>query len=408
MELIVQKFGGTSVKDTSRIREVARRIAETRKKGARVVAVVSAMAGETDRLLKLARDFSERPSERDLDAVLSSGEQVTSGLLAIALNAMGCPAVSAQGHQIRILTDSAFNNARIQDINTKKISEFLNEGKVVVVAGFQGMDKEGNITTLGRGGSDLSAIALAHALKAKVCEIYTDVDGVYTADPRICPNARQLKYIFYEEMLEMASQGAKVLQTRSVEMAAKYHVPVMVLNSYNNNPGTLVCKEDPTMEEPVVSGIASNAQEAKVTVRHVPDKPGVASKIFERIAKEELVVDMIVQNSSREGFTDMTFTVPKTDLPRAIAAMEHLAKEIQAGSVDSDSNIAKVSVIGVGMRTHTGVASKMFSTFAKEGINIQLISTSEIKISCVIDSKYMELAVRALHDAFGLEHEPQK
>lgn len=403
MDLVVQKYGGTSVKDTERIRIVAQRVKRTVEQGKRVAVVVSAMAGETNRLIALAKEVTQQPLERELDAVVSSGEQVTSGLLAIALNAMGVPAVSFQGHQIKILTDSSFTNARIIDIDTSMMEKRLKDGHVVVVAGFQGMDRDGNITTLGRGGSDLSAVALAYALKSKTCEIYTDVDGVYTADPRICPKARKMDRISYEEMLEMASQGAKVLHTRCVEMAAKYNVPVLVLNSYNENPGTLVCQEDKSMEHALVSGITSNMDEAKVSLRKVPDKPGVASRIFQALAQANIVVDMIIQNISKDGMTDMTFTAPKADLDKAIRVMHDLSKELGAGEVESDANIAKVSVIGVGMRTHTGVASKMFETLAHERINIQLISTSEIKISCVIESKYTELAVRSLHTAFGLD-----
>ena len=403
MSLVVQKYGGTSVKDPERIRAVANRIAKTRNQGHDVVVVVSAMAGETNRLIQLAHECAKNPLERELDVVLSSGEQVTSGLLSIVLNDMNCPARCFQGHQIKLLTDSRFNNARIESIKTDRIQKYLKDGKVVVVAGFQGIDREGDITTLGRGGSDISAIALAHCLKADLCEIYTDVDGVFTADPRICPNARKMEKISYEEMLEMASQGAKVLQTRSVEMAAKYNVNVMVRNSYNNNSGTLVCKEEPEMEHAFVSGIAHNDSEAKVSIRNVKDQPGVAMKIFDKIAKAGIVVDMIIQNVSHDGVTDMTFTIPKVDLERSLKTVKQIAKDIGAGEVESDSNISKISVIGVGMRSHTGIASIMFKTLAENKINIQLISTSEIKISCVIDQKHSKLAVQALHDAFDLD-----
>jgi aspartate kinase len=400
--LIVQKYGGTSMGSVDRIQRVAKRVAKTRAKGHDVVVVVSAMSGETDRLIKLAKAIEERPDVREYDALISTGENVTTALLAIALNAMKRPAISFAAHQVKILTDSVHAKARIESIDDERIREELKKGRIVVVAGFQGVDAGGDVTTLGRGGSDTTAVALAAALKADVCEIYSDVDGVYTTDPRIVPEARKLKKIAYEAMLEQASLGAKVLQIRSVEFAAKYGIPVRCRSTFSNDPGTLVTREDRSMEKEVVSGVTYNKDEAKINIRHVPDQPGIASKIFTPIGEANINVDMIIQNVSREGFTDVTFTVPKGDLWQAMKIVKATAKEIGAKGVTGDSNVAKISVVGVGMRSHSGVATRMFGALAKEGINIQMISTSEIKISCVIEEKYTELAVRVLHDAFEL------
>lgn len=402
MSLVVQKYGGTSVGNIERIKNVARRVIRQHQKGDQMVVVVSAMSGETNRLVGLAKEINELPEGREYDVIVSTGEQVTIALLAMAIQSMGVPAVSYLGSQVRILTDDAFSKARIRSIDNDKIHKDLNDGKIVVVAGFQGVDESGNVTTLGRGGSDTTAVAIAAALKADACEIYTDVDGVYTTDPNLCPDARKIDRISYEEMLEMASTGAKVLQIRSVEMAAKYHVPVEVRSSFNDNPGTWVTKEESQMESRMVTGVSLNKDEAKIAVRQVPDTPGIASKIFAPISDANINVDMIVQNVSSEGTTDLTFTVPKSDLKRALLIIEKVAAEIGAKKVESSENIAKVSVIGLGMRSHAGIASKMFTTLAKENINIQMISTSEIKISIIIDLKYTELAVRVLHDAFEL------
>lgn len=403
MALIVQKFGGTSVANLDRIRNVARRVARTREQGHQVVVVVSAMAGETDRLLAMAKEAAPEPSQREMDALVATGEQVTSSLLAMVLEAMGFNAVSLLGHQVRIFTDDNYTTARIRSIDRSRLKKELEEGRIVVVAGFQGIDQEGNITTLGRGGSDLTAVAIAAALDADLCEIFTDVEGVFTTDPNICPEARKISRISYEEMLEMASLGAKVLQTRSVEFAMKYNVPIHVRSSFSEEEGTMVVAEDQGMERVVVAGITYRTDEGKITIKKVPDTPGVAARIFGPLAQDNIVVDMIVQNVSEEGFTDLTFTVPKADVERTVRSVEKVAKELGAKGVTSDTQIAKVSIIGVGMRSHSGVASKMFSALAAEGINIQMISTSEIKISCVIDAKYKELAVRVLHRAFGLE-----
>lgn len=403
MALIVQKFGGTSVGNLDRIRNVARRVASTREKGHQVVVVVSAMAGETDRLLALAKEAAPEPSQREMDALVATGEQVTSSLLAMVLEAMGFSAVSLLGHQVRIFTDNNYTTARIRSVDKSRLKKELEEGRIVVVAGFQGIDQEGNITTLGRGGSDLTAVAIAAALGADLCEIFTDVEGVFTTDPNICPEARKIPRISYEEMLEMASLGAKVLQTRSVEFAMKYNVPIHVRSSFSEEEGTMVVAEDQDMERVVVAGITYRTDEGKITIKKVPDTPGVAAKIFGPLAQDNIVVDMIVQNVSEEGFTDLTFTVPKADVERTVRRVEKVASDLGAKGVTSDTQIAKVSIIGVGMRSHSGVASKMFSALASEGINIQMISTSEIKISCVIDAKYKELAVRVLHKAFGLE-----
>ncbi len=404
MALIVQKYGGTSVGDTERITNVAARVLRTRNQGHQVVVVVSAMAGETDKLLRLAQQVTSNPDERELDVLVSTGEQVSVALLAIALKAMGCDAKSYLGFQIKIATDSAFGKARITGIESEKILEDLKNGRVVVVAGFQGVDEADNITTLGRGGSDTTAVAVAAALKADMCEIYTDVDGVYTTDPNVCERARKLSKISYDEMLEMASLGAKVLQIRSVEFAKKYHVPVHVRSSFNENPGTIVCEEDEEMEKVVVSGVTYNKNEAKIEIMRVPDVPGVAAKLFKPIADANIVVDMIIQTSSTEkGYADVAFTVPKSDFNKTLRIVEKTLKEIGGKEVHADQEISKVSIVGVGMRSHSNVATQMFAALAKEGINIHMISTSEIKISCIIDSKYTELAVRALHDAFSLD-----
>jgi len=402
MALIVHKYGGTSVGSIEKIKNVAKKVAKVREEGNDVIVVVSAMSGETNKLVGMAHEMAERPDEREYDALISTGEQITSTLLAIALNSMGTPAVSFQGYQIKITTDSAFTKARIQRIDADRVMRELKAGKIVTVSGFQGVDEEGNITTLGRGGSDTTAVAIAAALKADECIIYTDVDGVYTTDPNICPNARKLDKITYEEMLEMASLGAKVLQIRSVEFAQKYNVPLRVKSTFVENEGTLVTKEDEKVEAPLVSGVAYDKNEAKITLQGVPDKPGIATKIFTPLAEANINVDMIVQNVSAEGHTDLTFTVPKSDFKKALEIVKNTAKDIEARNVIADESIAKVSVVGVGMRSHSGVAAKMFDLLSKEGINIMMISTSEIKVSCVIDNKYTELAVRVLHDGFGL------
>jgi aspartate kinase len=402
MALVVQKYGGTSVGTVDRIRNVARRVAETRDRGNEVVVVLSAMSGETNKLVGLANEISEFPSEREYDVLVATGEQVTISLLTMCLQSMGYQAKSYLGHQVPIVTDSSFSRARIEHICDQKIREDLKKGAIVVVAGFQGVDREGNLTTLGRGGSDTSAVAVAAALKADVCEIYTDVDGVYTTDPRIVSDASKIDRISYDEMLEMASLGAKVLQIRSVEFAKKFGVVVHVRSSFNDNPGTLVMKEDADMETVLVSGVTYNKDEAKISVMRVPDKPGIAARLFTPLSKGNITVDMIIQNVSHEGYTDLTFTVPRGDFKKAMKVVEAAGRDIGATGVQGDENIAKISIVGVGMRSHSGVASKMFEVLSGEGINIQMISTSEIKISCVIDAKYTELAVRLLHEAFGL------
>jgi len=401
--LIVQKYGGTSVGDLDRIRNVARRALLARKAGHDVVVVVSAMSGETNRLLKLTSALSQKPNQREQDVVVSTGEQVTVGLLALAIQEQKGKARSFLGHQVRIVTDSAFSNARIKSIDDGKLRESLKKKEIAVVAGFQGIDEEGNITTLGRGGSDTTAVALAAALKADACEIYTDVDGVYTTDPNLCKAARKLDRICYEEMLELASLGAKVLQIRSVEFAMKYRVPLWVKSSFSDDPGTLVCEEDEAMEDVVVSGIAVTRDEARFVVRAVPDKPGLAARIFVPLAEAGVVVDVIVQTPSHDGHTDLAFTVGRLDVDRARDITRKIAKAVGAGKVEFEENIAKVSIVGVGMRNHAGVAARMFQVLADEGVNIRVISTSEIKVSCLIDEKYAELAVRALHTAFGLD-----
>jgi aspartate kinase len=401
--LIVQKYGGTSVGDLTRIRNVAQRVAKTRREGNDVVVVVSAMAGETDRLIRLAQQASEMPDLREYDSLISTGEQVSAALLAIALQSMGIPARSFLGPQIRVLTDSAFSVARIREVETARLRRELKAGRIPVVTGFQGVDPAGNITTLGRGGSDTTGVAVAAALKADVCEIYTDVDGVYTTDPNICPDARKISRISYNEMMEMASLGAKVLQIRSVEFAKKFNVPIHVRSSFNDKSGTWVVKEDEKMEKVLVSGVTLSKNEARITITRLPDKPGVASKIFTPISDAHIVVDMIIQNTSSDGSTDLTFTIPKGDLKKALKLVKKTAEEIKAQSVMADENIVKVSIVGAGMVSHAGVASKMFTALAKENINIMMISTSEIKISCVVEAKYGELAARVLHQAFGLD-----
>lgn len=408
MALYVQKFGGTSVGSVERIRKVAERVGRFRKEGHDVVVVVSAMSGETNRLLALAKDIHEDPSPRELDMLVSTGEQVTIALLAMALDQQGIPAISYTGAQVGIITDKAYNKARIKKIDSDAIRTDLQAGRVVVVAGFQGVDEEGNITTLGRGGSDTTGVALAAALKADECQIYTDVDGVYTADPRICSRASRLDTITVEEMLELASLGSKVLQIRSVEFAGKYKVPLRVLSSFEDNegPGTLIVadEENTSMEEPLISGIAHNTNEAKLTVLGAPDIPGVAARILGPIGDANIEVDMIVQNVSPDGkSTDFSFTVGRGDYKKAYALLEQIVTDMGAGKVIGDTAIAKVSLVGVGMRSHAGVAGLMFKTLAETGINIRMVSTSEIKISVVIDEKFTELAVRTLHTAFGLD-----
>jgi aspartate kinase len=403
MSLIVQKYGGTSVGSLDRIRAVAEKVMAVRGEGHRVVVVVSAMSGETNRLIDLARAIDPVPSPRELDVLLSTGEQVTIALLSMALESRGCPARSYTGGQVHILTDSAFTKARILEIDHRKILKDLDEGRVVVVAGFQGVDAEGNITTLGRGGSDTTAVALAAALKADECQIYTDVDGVYTTDPRIVPRARRLDRVTFEEMLEMASLGAKVLQIRSVEFAHKYGVRLRVLSSFEAGEGTLITSEEEVMEHALISGIAFSRDEAKLTLRGVPDRPGVAFEILAPIGRANIEVDMIVQNVGTDGLTDFTFTVHRNDYEQALKVLQKTAAELGARDVLGDKQIVKVSLVGVGMRSHAGIASRMFGALAREGINIEMISTSEIKVSVVIDEKYLELAVRTLHSEFGLD-----
>ncbi|RKX60158.1 MAG: aspartate kinase [Thermodesulfobacteriota bacterium] len=403
--LIVQKYGGTSVANLERIRAVAERIISYKKQGYDLVVVVSAMAGETDRLINLAKQITENPPLREFDLLVSTGEQVSSALLSITLQSMGYPSIALLGYQVPIYTTNLFTKARIKEIKTEKIKECLSQGKIVIIAGFQGVTEKGDITTLGRGGSDTTAVALAASLKASFCEIYTDVEGVYTADPRIVRKARKLKKISYEEMLEMASSGAKVLEMRSVELAMIYKVPLIVRSSFTNAEGTLITEEDEEMEKVLVSGITYNRNEARISIYGVPDKPGIAAQIFGPVGKKGIVVDMIIQTARPDGKADLTFTVPRTDYKEALEIINELAKKLKAEKVEGDNHIAKVSIVGAGMRTHPGVATKMFETLAKHGINIMMISTSEIKISCVIDEKYTELAVRALHEAFDLENE---
>jgi aspartate kinase len=403
MSLIVQKYGGTSVGSTDRIEAVAEKIAGFRHRGDDVVVVVSAMSGETNRLISLANDIHDEPSPREMDVLVSTGEQVTIALLSIALHKRGCDAKSYTGSQVRILTDNAHSKARIQDIDVHRMEQDLAHGKVIVVAGFQGADGLGNITTLGRGGSDTTAVALAAALKADECQIYTDVDGVYTTDPRVVAGARRLDKITFEEMLEMASQGSKVLQIRAVEFAGKYKVPLRVLSSFEDGAGTLITLEDDDdMEKPVVSGIAFNRDEAKLTIRGIPDEPGIAARVLGAVGRANIEVDVIVQNVAQDNTASLTFTVHRNEMNKAEEVLKTVAKELGATTVESDANIAKVALVGVGMRSHAGVAATMFEALAKDNINIQMISTSEIKITVVIDERYLELAVRGLHSAFDL------
>lgn len=406
LALIVQKYGGTSVGEVRRIQQVARRIVEARERGDELVVVVSAMAGETNRLLRLAHQITDTPDMRELDVILSTGEQVAIGLLSLAIQACGAKARSFTGTQVRILTDNMHTRARILNIDAEKIRVALREGEVAIVAGFQGVNAEDEVTTLGRGGSDLTAVALAAALKAEICEIYTDVEGVYTADPSIVPTARKLSRVAYEEMIEIASLGAKILQARAVEYAKNYHVAIHVRSSFTENPGTLVVQEDQDMEKVMVSGITYDKNEAKITITRVVDRPGIAAKLFGNVADAGVVVDMIVQNISQDGHTDISFTVPRSDFHKAKELVHGVAKEIGADQVLGDDRIAKVSVVGLGMRTHSGVAAKMFAALAAANINIMMISTSEIKVSCVINEQHTERAVRVLHDAFQLGTHP--
>ena len=409
--LIVQKYGGTSVGTLERIEHVADRIVKVRKTGVDIVVVVSAMAGETDKLLKMARSLSKNPSRRELDMLLSSGERISAALLALALQSRGIPAFSMTGRQIGLQTDSTHTRARITNIDTRRARKMLNENHVIVVAGFQGINEEGDVTTLGRGGSDTSAVALAVALGARQCEIYTDVDGVYTTDPRMVPQAKRLDVVSYDEMLEMAGLGAKVLQTRCVEFAHKYKMPLIVKSSFKEkeeNKGTLICEEDPKMEQPVVSGIMCDKNQAKITLKEVPDQPGIAANIFEPLATASISVDMIIQNVSEQGHTDLSFTVAREELDEAMVIMNKAAKKIHATQISSDAKIAKVSIVGAGMRSHSGVAAQIFKTLSAHKINILMISTSEIKVSCIIEQKNSKAAVIALHDAFKLEGKTAK
>jgi len=406
--LIVQKYGGTSVANPDRIANVANRVIQAWRDGHKMVVVLSAMAGETDRLIALGKELAEDPEPRELDVLLATGEQVTVSLFSIFLHSQGVPATSLLSHQARIYTDRAYGRARILGIDTARIKEELKKNRVVTVAGFQGVDEVGNITTLGRGGSDTTAVAMAAALKADCCEIYTDVDGVYTADPRICPTARKLERITYDEMLEMASLGAKVLEIRSVGFARRYGVPLVVRSSFTKAPGTLVTVEDEEMEIVPVSGVALSRNDARVTITRVPDRPGIAVRLFRPVADANIVVDMIIQNTSIEGYTDLTFTVPQGDLKKTMELIRPVAAEVGAQQVVGDKNIAKISIVGVGMKNNAGVAVRMFEALSGENINILMISTSEIKISCVIEDKYGELAVRVLHDAFDLDQPPPK
>ncbi len=405
MALIVQKYGGTSVGTVERIQEVAKKLIKHQQQGDSLVVVLSAMSGETNRLLALANELNDKPRGRELDVLLSTGEQVTIALLCMALEQHGIHATSYTGSQVRILTDNTHNKARIMEIDDKKIRSDLEKGHIVVVAGFQGCDEQGNITTLGRGGSDTTAVAIAAALKADECQIYTDVDGVYTTDPRVVADARRLDRITFEEMLEMASLGAKVLQIRSVEFASKYNVPLRVLSSFKEGGGTLITAEESKMEQALISGIAFNRDEAKLTILGVPDHPGIASKILGPIAKQNIEVDMIIQNTGHDGTTDFTFTVHRNDYQDSLQILQKTAEELEAREVSGDEKIAKISIVGVGMRSHAGIASTMFETLANESINISMISTSEIKISVVVDEKYLELGVRSLHKAFELSEE---
>ncbi|HHB76304.1 MAG TPA: aspartate kinase [Desulfobulbus sp.] len=403
MALIVQKFGGTSVGSTEKIKAVAKRVLQRRQQGNQMVIVLSAMSGETDRLTGLARDIQKIPNRREMDMLLSTGEQVTIALFAMAVKEAGCEAVSFLGDQVAIRTDDMHTKARIKSIDTEKIKKNLDAGKVVTIAGFQGVTEEGDITTLGRGGSDTTAVALAAALKAAACEIFTDVEGVYTTDPNICSKARKIDKISYDEMLELASLGAKVLDIRSVGLAKRYGVPLHVRSTFTENEGTWVVEEDKIMESMLVSGVTYNKNEARITIKHVPDQPGIASKIFLPISDAGILVDMIIQNTSDSHLTDMTFTVIRSDYNRAMEILQNVCREIGAESVTGDMDIAKISIVGVGMRNHSGIAATMFRILANEGINMEMVSTSEIKVSCVVAEKYTELAVRALHDAFALD-----
>ena len=404
-QLIVQKYGGSSVAEPEKIKNVARRVASYAAEGHRMVVVVSAMGKTTDSLVALAAAISPMPNPREMDMILATGEQVTIGLLAMALQALGHPAVSFTGPQVGMITDAAHTRARIQRITGDRIREALDAGKIVVVAGFQGATESGDISTLGRGGSDLTGVALAAALKADVCEIFTDVDGVYTADPNVVPEARKLARVSYDEMLEMASLGSKVLQARSVEFAKKWGVPVHVRSTFKPDPGTLVTREDHSMEDVVVTGISHDRGQSKLSILRVPDRPGIAGRVFGALGTQNIIVDMIVQNISRDGFTDISFTLARADRARAEEVLGRVAREIGAEGITTDDRVAKVSIVGVGMRSHAGVASRMFETLSKENVNIQMISTSEIAVSCVIEDKYTELAVRSLHDAFELGKE---
>ncbi len=409
MALVVQKYGGTSVADAERIRAVAQRVVARKKAGDRLVVVLSARAGDTDRLIQMGREITPTPDPREMDVLLSTGEQVTIALFSMALQDLGCKAVSMTGYQAGIITNRSYGRARIHWIETLPVMDQIQEDNIVVVAGFQGYDDGGNITTLGRGGSDTTAVALAAALGADMCEIYTDVEGVFTTDPNVYSKARKLEKVSYEEMLEMASMGAKVLHLRSVEFAMKYNVPIMVLSSFIDAPGTLVTKEDKEMEKVVVSGITYNKNEARITLTNVPDQPGMAARLFKAVSDARVNIDLIVQGSgSIPGRANISFTVPRPDYEKTKAVAQSVAQEIDAGVVHSNPAIAKISVIGVGMRSHTGVASRMFDALAAENINIKMIATSEIKISCIIDEKYTELAVRVLHDIFELDKPPHE
>ena len=408
MALIVQKYGGTSVGTIEKIKDVADRVLEYYEQGNRVVVVLSAMANQTDELIQLAHELADDPDPRELDVLMSTGEQVSVALFAMAIKSKGFDARSLLGFQVGIRTDRLYGKARISEIETSRILKELDKGRIVAVAGFQGLDERDNITTLGRGGSDTTAVAIAAALKADVCEIFTDVDGVYTTDPTVCPKARKMDFISYDEMLEMASMGARVLEVRSVEFAKKFNVPVHVRSTFTKERGTMVVAEKKDMEKVLVSGVAYNKDEARITITKVPDRPGIAALIFEPVLKAGIVVDMIVQNTSEEGITDLTFTVLKSDFYNTMKLVSEVAKTTGAEKVLGDENIAKISIIGVGMRTHAGVAQKMFQTLANENINIMMISTSEIKISCVIEEKYTELAVRELHKSFGLDDDQSR
>jgi len=406
--LVVQKYGGTSVGSIDRIKNVAERISRMRKTGLDIVVVVSAMAGETDKLLDMARKINLNAKSREIDLLLSSGERISSALLSIALDNIGCPSISMTGRQIGLLTDNSHTRARIKKIDTERARRVLKKKNVIVVAGFQGINEHGDVTTLGRGGSDTSAVALAVALNAERCEIYTDVDGVYTADPNVVPDAKRMDRVSYDEMLEMASLGAKVLQFRCVEFCKKYNMPLVVKSSLvENSTGTLICEEDSSMEQSVVSGIMSDKNQAKITIKGVPDQPGIASKFFTGLADANLSVDMIIQNVSEEGYTDISFTLTKEDINEAIRIVNKLGKIIKAREISSDSDICKVSIVGAGMRSNPGVAAKMFSALSEENINIIMISTSEIRVSCIIDEKYGELAVRVLHKTFNINSEQE-